>query len=444
MGLMEFRDRSEAGRLLGRRLAELGLDQPVVLGLTRGGVPVAAEVATALGAPLDALVVRKLGYPPQPELGVGAVAEADSVVLDGPLIARLGLSDEETDRLVHKETAELERQVARYHGDRPRLALGARVVVVVDDGLATGFTARAAVEACRRAGAARVVLAVPVGAAESVRALRSVADEVVCLSTSADFFAVGQFYRDFAPVSDDDVQALLQASRGVGAGAGGAGARAAMAADPSVEIPVGFLRVQGDLLVPDGALGVVVFAHGSGSSRLSPRNRAVASSLNGAGLATLLFDLLTDTEASDRRLVFDIGLLAGRLEAAVDWVGKQPLVSGLPIGLFGASTGAAAALVAAADLGERVRAVVSRGGRPDLADVRLSEVTAPTLLIVGGLDDVVLDLNRDAQRQLPCKNTLEVVPGATHLFEEPGTLEAVARLTAQWFVSAFQPAHVTR
>jgi len=211
----------------------------------------------------------------------------------------------------------------------------------------------------------------------------------------------------------------------------------------SVEIEIGPLRLRGDLTVPDSALGVVLFAHGSGSSRLSPRNRAVAVALNRAELATLLFDLLTEVEADDRRLVFDISLLAARLKSAVAWARRQPFVAGLPIGLFGASTGAAAALVAAAGLKDQIGAVVSRGGRPDLAGTRLGEVEAPTLLVVGGDDRVVLDLNRAAQRQLRCRTSLEVVPGATHLFEEPGALEAVAKLAGEWFVSVFEPPDMT-
>jgi putative phosphoribosyl transferase len=204
-----------------------------------------------------------------------------------------------------------------------------------------------------------------------------------------------------------------------------------------MEIAVDSVSLQGDLTVPDSALGVVLFAHGSGSSRLSPRNRAVAAALNRDGLATLLFDLLTATEADDRQLVFDISLLAARLESAVEWMRRQAAAARLPVGLFGASTGAAAALVAAADLGDKVRAVVSRGGRPDLAGPRLGDVRAPTLLIVGGNDRAVLSLNLEAQRQLQCATSLEVVPGATHLFEEPGALESVAQLASRWFVASF-------
>ena len=180
---------------------------------------------------------------------------------------------------------------------------------------------------------------------------------------------------------------------------------------------------------------MVAFAHGSGSSRRSPRNIEVAERLQVAGLATLLFDLLTDGEAHDRAKVFDIALLARRLEGAVGWLRADPDVRELPIAFFGASTGAAAALVAAAHLGGDVAAVVSRGGRPDLAAEALGVVSAPTLLIVGGADTQVLELNRQARAGMRCETRLEIVPGATHLFEEPGAIERVAELAAAWFVA---------
>jgi putative phosphoribosyl transferase len=177
----------------------------------------------------------------------------------------------------------------------------------------------------------------------------------------------------------------------------------------------------------------VLFAHGSGSSRFSVRNNAVAAELNKAGFATLLLDLLTPDEEGDRRKVFDIPLLAGRLVDATNWIGRQPDLSRLPLGLFGASTGAAAALQTAARLGPAVKAVVSRGGRPDLAGPMLPNVKAPTLLIVGAADDVVLDLNRQALAELACTKEISIIPGATHLFEEPGALDDVARRAAEWF-----------
>lgn len=188
------------------------------------------------------------------------------------------------------------------------------------------------------------------------------------------------------------------------------------------------------LTVPDEARGVVVFAHGSGSTRLSPRNRLVASTLTEAGIGTLLFDLLTPSESLERENVFDVELLSARLLAATHWLAAQPEAEELPVAYFGASTGAAAALLAAAELGEEVKAVVSRGGRPDLAAARLGEVRSPTLLIVGGLDPVVLELNRAARARLRCASELRVVEGATHLFEEPGALEEVAGLARAWFV----------
>jgi putative phosphoribosyl transferase len=203
----------------------------------------------------------------------------------------------------------------------------------------------------------------------------------------------------------------------------------------AVEINAGTLRLPGDLNVPASSNGIVVFAHGSGSGRHSPRNRYVASELNTGRMATLLFDLLTPDEELDRANVFDIELLAERLIQATQSLQSLPQVAGLPVGYFGASTGAAAALGAAADLGPAIAAVVSRGGRPDLAMHRLAEVTAPTLLIVGGRDQVVLELNRKAQDGMKSETRLEIVPGATHLFEEPGALESVAELARRWFAS---------
>ncbi len=206
----------------------------------------------------------------------------------------------------------------------------------------------------------------------------------------------------------------------------------------TVWIPCDSLTLTGELAVPVGATGVVVFAHGSGSSRLSPRNRLVADDLHGGGLGTLLFDLLTPEEEridmQTAHLRFDIDLLADRLVAVTDWLVRQEAVSGLPIGYFGASTGAAAALKAAARRPHLVAAVVSRGGRPDLASPALPRVRAPTLLIVGGLDGPVIKMNEEAYVQLGTEKRMEIVPGATHLFEEPGTLEEVARMATGWFV----------
>lgn len=201
----------------------------------------------------------------------------------------------------------------------------------------------------------------------------------------------------------------------------------------SGDVEIGAQRLPGFLNLPPDPIGLVVFAHGSGSSRLSPRNRTVARGMVGCRLATLLFDLLTEREAFDRRNIFDIGLLASRVVEVVRWVARQPASAGLPVGLFGASTGAAAALVAAARKPERIAAVVSRGGRPDMANGSLAAVRAPTLLLVGSRDRQVVELNRYALDRLRCTKCLELVEGATHLFEEPGTMEAVIARASEWF-----------
>jgi putative phosphoribosyl transferase len=206
------------------------------------------------------------------------------------------------------------------------------------------------------------------------------------------------------------------------------------AREQNVQIPLGDLVLRGDLVVPARPAGVVVFAHGSGSSRGSPRNRFVASALNEAGLATLLFDLLTAAEEGDRQNVFDVELLADRLAGATRWVRARPDLEGLDVGFFGASTGAAAALSASTKLDRPVAAIVSRGGRPDLAGRCLAAVSSPTLLIVGGHDETVLRLNREAAERLRCEKSLAVVPGAGHLFEEPGALEHVVVLARHWFL----------
>jgi putative phosphoribosyl transferase len=311
-----------------------------------------------------------------------------------------------------------------------------RTAVVVDDGIATGSTARAACAVARAHGAARVVLAVPVAPPATVQELgREV--EVVSVETPEHLWAIGEWYRDFSQTSDGEVAELLARSARPVADPVAADRSGGDPPVPSGEIEVwaGRVGLAGQLTVPDETIGMVVFAHGSGSGRHSPRNRFVADVLNRAGLGTLLFDLLTPSEELDRANVFDVELLAQRLAEVTGWLREHPSLGRLPVGYFGASTGAGAALWAAAEPGADVAAVVSRGGRPDLVGSRLEQVRAPTLLIVGGRDDVVLGLNRAAQARLPAENRLAVVPGATHLFEEPGTLSAAADLARDWLVS---------
>jgi putative phosphoribosyl transferase len=433
-----FIDRRDAGRQLAAELTELADERPVIIALPRGGVPVGLEVARALGAPLEILAVRKLGAPGNPELGVGAVAEDGTGVLDPRSAGMLGMTQAMLDETLARESRELRRRVDRYRDGLPVISVAGRSVIVVDDGLATGLTDLAAVRALRKRGAASIVVAAPVGSTEAVSTLAEEADRVVCVTVPERLLGVGMWYRDFTPVSDAEVLALLAEAADEAAastpmpGASAARAVKGQAAGEDLAFDLDGVRLAGTLGMPEAPKGLVLFAHGSGSSRMSPRNRAVAQALQGAGFATLLFDLLDEREAPRRELVFDIALLAGRLEALTRWAVSQPRLQPLPIGYFGASTGAAAALRAAAELGGAVAAVVSRGGRPDLAGDRLRSVVSPTILIVGARDTDVLELNRHAAELLRCPHEIAVVDGASHLFEEPGTLEQVSDLAIGW------------
>ena len=430
-----FVDRVDAGRQLAQRLESFRGQDVVVLGLPRGGVPVAFEVAKALGAPLDVLVVRKLGVPFQPELAFGAIGEGGVRVINESVVREAGLSEDDMAAVEAKQQAEVARRSEHFRGGHERVSLTGRTALIVDDGVATGATAKAACQIARALGASRVVLAVPISGRDIFAQFSGCADEVVSLQAPAFFFAVGQGYRNFTQTSDEEVVTLLDRAREASPEPTAAGPPDdPPLRDEEVRVSAGPVTVAGHLTIPEQPVGIVVFAHGSGSSRHSPRNRYVAEVLNGAGLGTLLFDLLTPDEERNRANVFDIELLARRLVDVTEWLATQPDVAALPVGYFGASTGAGAALVAAADARVEVGAVVSRGGRPDLAGPALRKVRAPTLLIVGGRDDMVLELNRRAQAMIPGECEVAVVPGATHLFEEPGTLEQVAVLARDWFI----------
>ena len=410
------------------------------------------------------------------------------------MIRRGGITPQEIAAVEERERVDLDQQAQLFRAGRPHVDVAGRTAVIVDDGIATGSTAAAACQVATRMGARRVVLAVPVGAPESLRGLRTVCDEVVSLHAPEYFMAVGTFYDNFRHVSDAEVSDLLArsaaavkvptastASTSGQATTGQATTAQANTAQPdssaetegdrptsgprssepdfatnsagqtlvpperdedvNLDVVDGTVTLEGHLTVPANATGIVIFVHGSGSSRHSPRNRYVATQLNEAGLGTLLFDLLTKEEEAERANVFDIPPMAERLTHVTSWVREQPGGADTALGYFGASTGAAAALWAGAEPGVQVDAIVSRGGRPDLADPRLHEVVSPTLLIVGGRDEVVLGLNRQAQQRLRCESRLAIVPGATHLFEEPGTLQTVTRLARDWFLDHFaQPA----
>jgi predicted phosphoribosyltransferase/dienelactone hydrolase len=419
----------------------MNITRPVVYALPRGGVPVGLEIARALNAPLDLVLVRKIGAPGAPELALGAVVDGEDpqTVINEDVRQESGASAAFLARARRRELAEIERRRAFYLEGRPRIDPAGCTAIVVDDGLATGATAKAALAAIKRQGAARTILAVPVAPVEALADMRSHADEIVCLHSAIRFHGVGAFYADFHQLTDEETIGLLRqawAERPTDSTPA-----PTMPSRRPIEVPP--LALRGDLSVPPAPRGLVLFAHGSGSSRLSPRNVAVAQALNGRGFATLLLDLLTEAEARDRRNVFDIALLAERLLEAVLWINGEPDVADLRLGLFGASTGAGAALMAAAELDGRISAVVSRGGRPDLAGRALPRVTAPTLLIVGGEDHHVITLNRQALAAMTCEKLLKIVPRAGHLFEEPGTLETVTELASAWFEHYLPaPAHV--
>ncbi len=449
-----FENRRDAGRQLARELSFLEGRDVVVLGLPRGGVPVAAEVARALQAPLDVIVVRKLGAPDQPELALGAIGEGGVQALNHRLTTALGIDSVEVTAVERRERTILADRVRRYRHGREAQVLEDRIAVIVDDGYATGATSRVACRIAKNLGARLVILAVPVAPAHALDDVEE-ADRVIALQTPEDFTAVGMHYRDFGQTSDDEVVQLLDEAElrvltshpthdvpgadpsGTPGTSGSSGTETLSSNSQAhdVDIPAPGVTLHGHLVVPPQARGVVVFAHGSGSSRHSPRNRFVASVLNEAGLGTLLLDLLTPGEENERTNVFDIDLLTTRLVAACQWLHHNADTAECHVGIFGASTGAGAAIVAAGDPRAAVEAVVSRGGRPDLAHEHLESVQAPTLLIVGGLDDKVLALNREAQQRLAGVTSLEIVDGATHLFEEPGALEKVAQLASYWFTT---------
>ena len=442
-----FRDRAEAGQLLAELLRPFAPSRPIVLGLPRGGVPIAAQVARELDAPLDIIVVRKLGVPFQPELAMGAIGEDGARTVNRDVVRLAHVSDSDIARVEAVEREELRRRATRFRVHHPRRDLRGRTVLIIDDGLATGSTAIAACEVARSLGALHIVVAVPVAPPEAADRLADHADEFISLRTPSDFRAVGQFYEHFGQVTDHEVLDVLDAcsdhepwsvrpvesAAAVSTASAAASAAASSIVDAEVMIEFDGVALPGHLTIPDSPIGIVLFAHGSGSSRHSPRNTQVAEVLHAASIGTLLFDLLTEDEEVDRANVFDIELLAGRLLATTAWVHERPDCAALPVGYFGASTGAGAALRAAAVSSIPISAVVSRGGRPDLAGVHLKEVTAPTLLIIGGRDSTVIDLNCDAAELLAGEVRMVIIAGASHLFEEPGTLLAAANEARDWF-----------
>ena len=420
-----FPNRRKAGRLLAEGLQPLlkGIRHGdlVILGIPRGGVPVAREVAAMYGAPLDVVIVRKLGVPSQPELAMGAVGEGGVRVLNRDVIDSMSIRSEEIERVARDEVAEIGRRVDRYREGRSSLHLTGKTVVIVDDGLATGSTAIAACQVVRACGADRVILAVPVAPFGWTSVVGNAADDLFTLSEPRDFMSVGQFYDEFEQVDDAEVRAIIADSATT--------SRSVDARDITVDAGRG-VHLSASLMVPDNASSVVFFAHGSGSGRLSPRNLEVSRRLNDVGIATVLVDLEdVDDWSRDGDMV---RTAADRLWRTIEAVSSMSGLGGLPVGLIGSSTGGAVALLVAIENPERISAVVTRGGRPDLLGARVAQVRCPVLMIVGAHDEVVLQLNRNAARLVPDCSLVQVA-GATHLFDEPGTLKEAARLACGFF-----------
>jgi predicted phosphoribosyltransferase/alpha-beta hydrolase superfamily lysophospholipase len=416
---MIYRDRRDAGKQLATVLKARGLDGAVVLGIPRGGVPVAAEVAQVLNGELGVVVARKLGAPMNPELAIGATTASGATYINLTAAAEVGANESYIEAETHRQVAEAQRREQAFDGIR-RPEVKGRIVVVVDDGIATGATAIAAVRSIKKEGAARVVLAIPVGPPDTVRQLRMEADEVICLEETSDFWAVGQFYREFDPVSDEEVRRILDAFSGAPAGS------------RNVEIVRNNVRLAGVLATPPGTgpFPLVIFVHGLGSSKESPRNRLIAEHLVRTGIATLLFDLSGHGDSSGA-LREGIESYVADLEAAFAWAEERPEIKRELIGIAGSSLGAAVAVRALLQQKVRPRTMVLRG--PPIGQAELQRVHVPSLLLVGSQDPLANGLGPGNNPDL----RLSVVEGAGHLFEEPGTLEEALKRTVDWFTSTF-------
>jgi putative phosphoribosyl transferase len=416
-----FEDREQAGKFLAERLIKFQNLDPVILALPRGGVPVAHEISQKLHAPLDVVLVKKIGAPGHEEFAIGAVAEDERPILNQKVIKQYQFNPDEIESIIVDRISEIRRRAKAYRKNFPATPLKGRTVIIVDDGLATGATMLSAIEWLHAQKIKKIIVAVPVASSEAAEKVKGKVDEFISLLIPDEFWAVGEWYKDFAQVSDEEVIRILQKQTPISK---------STTHDIWIEDNLSFH--QGVLSVPPNARGLILFAHGGGSSHKSPRNIFVAKALNDAGFGTLLFDLLSTAESLDRKNVFDIELMSKRLIVATEWAKRN--CPNLPIGYFGASTGAAAALMAAKERID-IFAIVSRGGRPDLALADLPKVYAPTLLLVGTEDKQVIPLNQLAKEQLT-NAQLTLIPKATHLFEEPGTMEQVVEFAISWFSSS--------
>ena len=412
--MREFRDREDAGDQLAAVLRRRGFIAPVVLGIPRGGVPVAASVARALGGSLGVVVARKLGAPHQPELAIGAVT-ADGVTWINESLAReTGAGPEYISRETEAQVREARRREDAFDGHR-RPAVSGRPVILVDDGVATGATALAAARSLRAAGARPLIIAVPVAPPATIALLEQEADEVVVLLVEEDFWAIGQFYGDFSPVEDSRVRELLDSF------SAGSSTREARVTRNGVELAVR-LRLPRDLPAP-----VTVFVHGLGSSKESPGNVVIAEGLVDMGVGALLFDLSGHGDSSlDPRE--DVDAYVDDLASVDAWVRGQAGVDAARVAIAGSSLGAVVALQAVQRGRVKPAALVLRAPPADLEEFR--GLSTPTLLLVGSRDSLVEQATAAASVSPAIE--LRVVKGASHLFEEPGTLEQATNITTSW------------
>ncbi len=401
---------------------------------------VGSEVASGLRAPLGAVLTRRLTAPDHPQTAIGAIGEGGVRIVDALAMRLLRVSAEQLCRIETVEQAELQRCLSIYRNGRPLPHLTGRHVILVDDGLASGLTARAALEVIRPQRPARVILAVPVTGPNAAAAALGWADDVVCVAVPPGFAFVSEWYQDYDDaLSHYEVVKLLQQVDGRASDV--AFGAEAPEGTPSVNSITSWEADTADLRFPTAqARAIVLIAHGAGSHRHSPRNRLAAELFRAAGLATLQFDLLTPSEraeeAESRHLRFNIGLLTERIESMLDWLSRQNTTQRLPVVGYGASTGAAAILAAAARNPGTISAIVSRGGRPDYVEPLLPRVAAPTLLLVGDQDTPTLGLNRSALARIGSSDkTLSIVRAANHLFDDPTAMTEAAELARNWIMS---------
>jgi putative phosphoribosyl transferase len=417
-----FADRHDAGKRLAALLHERRFEDPLVIGIARGGMPVAAEVARTLGAPLDIVVVRKIGVPWNRELAIGAVAEDGLVMVDRVAVGELGLSPQDVDAAVANALEELADEIDRLRCGRPRVGVHGRTVILVDDGLATGRIAQAAINALRKRGALRITLALPVAAPESLQALAARVDDAVCAAAPRHLRNISQWYEDFRPTSDQELLALLCEHTGT------------IERSALIEA-AGALPAHGQLFVPWSAPGhgVIVFApsaSGGASADLAP---LLAARLQHAGFATLT---LAPPQADPHRREDphgDVTVTAALMRAATDWLRSQPESARLPIGYLAGGAAAAGAVVAAARLRSSIGALVAYASRLDLAGSALAALQAPTLLIVPEQDRELIALTRAAREAMRCESRIALLTGRSPLALAESSQQALAALIIDWF-----------